>query len=334
MTLPPDPLTGLPRKGEWEPEREVAHPKAPERPKAPSQTTPRRAAGKPPPEAPGEDRKLPVPRGEIIAAAVMAVFWITLAAFVVYLAPDWQAPPTAEEIQAAKEAKAEAEAQAVKLQLEQSLRGRLFVTENNVNLRDAPTLRSRVLRQMRRNNPVTKLATTGDWVLVSVAPSRGSGSNTVGWVHHTLVTSQPPTQSLRREAYVPTSGFRSFFNEVDRLSKDLACPLPEVSLGARRQAPGFVCALGSGAGSQDLEPRIIIDGLVGSITIKQLRFLWPLAANTDDVAGTFSGPLAFRSVPGLVPEDVLQQVTAFYGPSQAERHRRGLPQSRASGDQE
>lgn len=248
----------------------------------------------------GDQPKLPVPKREIWVAALTAAVWILLAAGIAYIAPDWVSPAQRAQEAAEQAAQAEAEAARQRAQAQaREWRPLIFVQEDHVNLRDAPSLKSNVLRRLSRAQRVIQIANQEDWRLVAL----GNESATVGWVHNTLIGDENPVAPiLLGERYIPERGFRSFYNEVDRLTKELDCPLPEVTLGAARSAPAFLCRLG-----QNGQGRVTIDGIAGSIVIRQLRFDW----NNDPEAGGSDDQLQQA-------RSLAERIVSFYAPDQAQ----------------
>ncbi len=70
---------------------------------------------------------------------------------------------------------------------------RLFVQVDVGNIRRKPTLKSKVLFQMRRGGEVTATRQRGEWYAVKLKDGRS------GWGHHSLFSESPPPQDLQKK---------------------------------------------------------------------------------------------------------------------------------------
>jgi uncharacterized protein YgiM (DUF1202 family) len=105
----------------------------------------------------------------------------------------------------------------------------LYVTASSVNVRRDPSMTGEVLKQARKNDPLTLLSSAEEWTKVQLA------DGTVGWVASRFVTQSPTAQA-------PKAGCNTDFAFVKT-------PKPAFSEGATRHGLVVVDAYVSAAGN-------------------------------------------------------------------------------------
>ena len=200
--------------------------------------------------------------------------------------------------------------------------GQLVVKGARTNLRVGPTVQSAVIRRLEPGRKLKHLFGGGPWVMVALP---GDGE-TVGWVHGSLLEGKglgpikagpleaPRRQAAKRQPLIAEVGFSTFWNEVDKLSKALDCPVPEVTLGEQRSGAFYSCSFGENG-----NVTLTIEGEVSSTQVKNVRLVWsrplgdpregppafsPEARRlAEGLARLYGGPLEQRLVAGYLTAD-------------------------------
>ena len=200
--------------------------------------------------------------------------------------------------------------------------GRLVVKGARANLRVGPTVQSAVIRRLEPGSKLKHLFGGGPWVMVALP----GDEETIGWVHGSLLGGKglgpikagplkaPRRKAAKRQPLIAEVGFSTFWNEVDKISKALDCPVPEVTLGEQRSGAFYSCSFG-----EDDNVTLTIAGEVSSTQVKNVRLVWsrplgdpregppPMSPEArrlvEGLARLYGGPLEQRLVAGYFTAD-------------------------------
>jgi hypothetical protein len=151
------------------------------------------------------------------------------------------------------------------------------VAGGDAKLRVGPTVRTKVIRELAPGSKLRHVFGGGPWIMVALP---GEGEK-VGWVHGSLVRGEgfeaastaapraPRRDGPRRMPLIAERGFSSFWNEADKLSRALDCPVPEVDLGKQDAGARYLCRFGP-------EGRVTLsmEGRVASTQVEHVRLVW------------------------------------------------------------
>ncbi|MDH3473727.1 MAG: hypothetical protein OEM59_08540 [Rhodospirillales bacterium] len=155
--------------------------------------------------------------------------------------------------------------------------GWLVVAGGDAKLRVGPTVRTEVIRELAPGSTLRHVFGGGPWVMVALPGE----DEKVGWVHRSLVRGKgfeaaaavapraPRRDGSHRMPLIAERGFSSFWNEADKLSKALDCPVPEVELGKQNAGARYLCRFGPKG-----RVTLSMEGRVASTQVEQVRLVW------------------------------------------------------------